>query len=135
MTSYTDWLIAIAKSKDFGNALAHMAAAFPHDPGAELETFTDDRKCDPEAWWAVVPARPAMIGVIDALSEGVDYTDERLAYLRDRGLTSEQWEMAKDVIIAAHYPRIVDVQIHADPQALNKLAAAHGYTILEPEDA
>ena len=134
MTSYTNWLIAIAKDRDFGNALAHMAAAFPHDPGAELETFTDDRKCDPEAWWAVVPARPAMIGVIDALSDNADYTDESLSYLRDRGLTSEQWLMAKDVIIAGHYPRIVDGQIQADQEALNALAAAHGYTILEPED-
>lgn len=131
MTDYIYRGQVITTDKAAGNSLANMAAPYP-SPDAETDTFQDDRKCTPEAWWVVLPCKASLKNVIDALNEDADYSYERLAFLRDRGLTSEQWLMAKSILIASIYQYIVDGQIQADPQALSNLAAAHGYAILEP---
>ena len=134
MTDYIYSAQVIATDKNAGNLLANMAAPYPSQD-AEIGTFDDSRKCSPDAWYATIPCKESLKGVIDAMNADADYSDERLAFLRERGLTSDQWALAKSILIASVYQYIVDGQIQADPEALSALAAAHGYTILEPEDA
>ena len=134
MTEYIYSASFITTDKNAGNLLANMAAPYP-SPDAETGTFDDSRKCSPEAWWTVLPCKESLKGVIDALNEAADYSDERLAFLRERGLTSDQWALAKTILVASVYQYIVDGQIQADPEALSNLAAAHGYTIVpDPEE-
>ena len=131
MTDYIFSAQVITTDKNAGNLLANIAAPYPSQ-NAEIGTFDDSRKCSPEAWYATIPCKASLKGVIDALNEDADYSDERLAFLRERGLTSDQWALAKAILVASVYRYIVDGQIQADPEALSNLAATHGYTILEP---
>ena len=129
MTDYHYRVLLICTNKDAGNALANLAAAYPNDPGAELGTFVDSRSLSPSGWYAEIPAKSTMYGAISALKDDADYSDNRLAYLRDRGLTAEQWAKA-----GAIFP-VVDVYDTLDggyrPTAMAELAAANGYTIVE----
>jgi hypothetical protein len=138
MNAYHYITLLICLNRDAGNALANIAASFPNDPGAELGTFTDGRMValaddptTPVAWYAEIPSKSTMAGVIAALKAGASYDDERLAYLRDRGMTADQWALADAVI------PIRDVYDTLEggyrPDAMANLAAANGYTIVEVE--
>ena len=133
MTDYIYSACLITTDKTAGNMLANMAAQYP-SPGAEICTFDDMLKCSPEAWYATLPCKESLKGVIEALNADADHSDERLAFLRDRGLTEELWALAKSVIVASVYQYIIDGKTATDPGALETLASAHGYTILEPDD-
>jgi hypothetical protein len=138
MNAYHYVTLLICGNRDAGNALANIAASFPGDPGAELGTFTDarmvalaDDPTTPVAWYAEIPSKATMAGVIAALKAGAIYDDERLAYLRDRGMTAEQWALADAVL------PIRDVYDTLEggyrPAAMAEMAAAHGYVIVEVE--
>lgn len=131
MTEYQYYAILIASNKDAGNSLASLAASFPNDPGAEQETFDDGRKLSPEAWYATVPCKQSFASVITALKERVPYSDPRLAYLIERGLTMEQWNMA-DVI----FP-YVDVFVRSEVEGtdfVTPFITSHGYSIVEDNE-
>lgn len=130
MTDYHYDVLIICADKDAGNALANLAASFPSDPDAEINTFSDQRKLSPEAWYAEIPAKASMAGVIQAMSDRAPYSDPRLAYLIERGLTSQQWAMS-DVIFPHVY--VYDTAEGYDPEALNNFITSSGYTIVEPE--
>lgn len=127
MTEYSQTAALICTNRDVGNALANLATSFPEDTGAELGTFVDSRMLSPDAWYAVVPCKPAFGGVCQAISDDAAYNDERLAYLRERGVTTEQWAAAKSIMQAAVFDRATYSQ--ADLEAF---VAANGYTIVEP---
>ena len=129
-TKVTHMAQVITNDRALGDSLGNLARRFPNDPPAD--TFYDDAICNPLAWWAEIPCTEAFAKVIDALSEDADYSDERLVYLRERGLTAELWQMAKAGVVASQYQRIVDGELHINRQAMTDLSAAHGYTIVEP---
>lgn len=137
MTDYHFRSLLICTNREAGNALANLAASFPDDPGAELGTFADARMValasdplTPVAWYAEIPSKAAMAGVIDALKDGAAYSDDRLAYLRERGMTAEQWAMAGAVLPARD---VYDATSGIQPDAMANLATANGYTIVEAE--
>jgi hypothetical protein len=130
MTDYHYRVLLICANKDAGNALANLAAAYPSDPGAELGTFVDVRSLSPSGWYAEIPAKSTMAGVIQALADRAPYSDERLAYLIERGLTTEQWAVADAIFPAVE---VYDTLVGGyRPTAMADLAAANGYTIMEP---
>jgi hypothetical protein len=138
MTEYHYVTLLICVNRDAGNALANIAASFPDDPGAELGTFDDSRMValasDPEtpvAWYAEIPSKSTMAGVIVALKSGASYDDDRLSYLRERGMTAEQWALADAVIPVRDVYDALDGGYR--PDAMTEMAAAHGYVILEAE--
>lgn len=136
MTQYHYRSLLICVNKDAGNALANIAAAFPGDPGAELGTFNDGRRValvsdptTPVGWWAEIQSKATMAGAISALKDGASYADERLAYLRQRDLTAEQWDMAGEVFpVVDVYDTLADGY---QTEAMANLAAANGYVIME----
>lgn len=137
MTEYHYQTLLICTDKAAGNYLANIAASFPDDPGAELGTFTDERRVAladapsvPVGWYAEIPGKSTMAGVIEALKAGADYSDDRLAYLRERGMTAEQWAMAGAVLPARD---VYDATSGIQPDAMANLATANGYTIVEAE--
>lgn len=134
MTEYTFWVMLVCTDKNIGNALAGIAASFPTDPGAEQGTFTDARMvaltgapAAPVAWYTLLRAKAPMASVVEALKAGAEYSDERLAYLRERGMTSEQWAAA-----GAVFPVRDVYQGEFQPDAMANLAAANGYAVIEP---
>jgi hypothetical protein len=138
MTEYHFRTLLICVNKGAGNGLANIAASFPNDPAAELGTFDDSRMValssdptTPVAWYAEIPSKHTMAGVIEALKDGASYDDDRLSYLRERGMTAEQWALADAVL------PIRDVYDTLEggyrPDAMTELAAAHGYVIVEAE--
>lgn len=138
MSEYSYRVLIICVNKEAGNALANLAASFPSDPGAELGTFTDARMLalasdptTPVAWYAEIPSKASMAGVIQAMKDRVPYSDERLAYLVERGLTYEQWAMS-DVIFP--YVDVYDTTDGYSPDAMADLATSAGYVIVEVPD-
>jgi hypothetical protein len=138
MNAYHYVTLLICINRDAGNALANIAASFPDDPGAEIGTFDDSRMValaddptTPVAWYAEIPSKSTMAGVIEALKSGASYDDDRLAYLRERGMTPEQWALADAVIPVRDVYDTLDVGYR--PDAITELAAAHGYVIVETE--
>jgi hypothetical protein len=136
MTQFVDYVAAIAFDKDLGNALAHMATAFPGDPDADMHTFDDSRICTPSGWWALVPARTTFSDVVDAINEQADYNDPRVTYLHERDVSPEMWAavVSGAIVRMVHFPRIVDGQLNVTMQPLFDLAADVGVTIVEPDD-
>lgn len=135
MTDWRNYAAIICLDKDAGNALANMAASY-RSPTAELGTFTDERRLalasdptTPVAWWAVTPCKDAFAGVCNAIADGAEYMDERLAYLRQRDVTEQQWAVAKAVF--PHTETGLAGQYDYDDFAA--FAAANGYTIVEAE--
>lgn len=136
----SDWnyiTVLVCTDKDAGNALANLAAAFPGDPNAELHTFEDSRMAapntdpsNPTVWWASVLSKPTMAGVISALKDRAPYSDQRLSYLIERGLTLQQWNMADAI-----FP-YVEVFNRADVQGtdfVTPFLSSHGYASVEVE--
>lgn len=128
MTEYSNYAILITLNKDVGNALASLAASFPNDPRAEQETFHDGRELSPEAWYAVIPCKQNFASVINSLKERVAYSDPRLAYLIDRGMTLEQWNMSDAI-----FP-YVEVFVRSEVDGtdfVTPFITSHGYSIVE----
>jgi hypothetical protein len=139
MTDYHYQTLLICVDKAAGNGLANIAASFPDDPGAELGTFTDERRVAladapsvPVGWYAEIPSKSSMAGAIEALKAGADYSDERLAYLRERGMTAEQWAAAGATFVAAD---VYDASSGYQPNAMAALAAANGYQVIVQEES
>ena len=135
MSDYNSIAVLICLNKDAGNALANISAAYP-SPTAELETFFDRQMAalssDPTApvvWWAEVPSKATLAGACQAITDNADYNDDRLAYLRERGVTAEQWALAKSILTTAVFDRAE--YSHDD---LLEFVSANGYTIVEPTD-
>jgi hypothetical protein len=133
MTEYIHMAVIICLDKEFGNELAHMARASDTED-AERGTFTDARITEPLAYYAEVPCKSSLAGVIQALKEDASIDDERLAYMVQRGLTDETWAHAKSLCFADVYQYIVDGQVQRDPAVLESLAAENGFVIVEQSD-
>ena len=129
MTEYIYTAVLICTNRDAGNGLAALAASFPNDPAAEAGTFADARMLSPQAWFAVIPAKSSFAGVCQAIADGAGYDDARLSYLRDRGVTEQQWAAAKAIVTAAVYDRSAYSQ-----SDLETFVASHGYSIVPPQE-
>lgn len=131
MTDYNRIAVLVCTNKDVGNALANLAASFPSDPGAELGTFVDERMLSPTAWYAAMVCKESFADVVTALKEGAAYSDPRLAYLIERGLTMEQWNTAGVI-----FP-YVEVYVRSEVEGtdfVSQFVSSVGYTIVEPTD-
>lgn len=131
----TEWkyvAIVISVNRSAGNSLASIAAKFPDDPNAELDTFTNGIPLSPQAWVIETSCTQSFVDLIDALNEDASIDDPRLQYLVDRGLTASIWGQAKQTIKATWYQVYQDDgSVTYDESALSTWVAANGYSIVE----
>lgn len=131
--SVTEWkyrVYVITTNKALGQSLAELAAAFPDDPNAEVNTFEDRLQTSPQGWAVVIPARQEFVDIVNAINEDVGVTDPRLSELRNRGLTASLWGQAKQSLVIEWQQAWFDDGSFVPTQTLEEFCTSKGYTLI-----